>query len=537
MRHLPSARPAVLAIALLLLAGCTAQATPTPAPSQSSSCPPAQVLQSGLCVPPSVAESPSQPEPTPTSLPSVTFPAAVVTGFTNLKAEISLAELTGLARDGSLAVPCGITEYLGTRIVGGGDCLQPDAIKAQLDRDPKAIALLPPGLVEPKTKVLPVDGADLFGEPAARQKPYPVQVTGIGLPADWTDYDPAQVRSVISLGDSCPDRGVAFQAITKGRGWSWVMGGGTAKYRRVYPNPAPSGHVGNGYNIVDAVPSGNEGAVARLVSGADLTVDDFECPVVDNWRVNEGVVFSIDPAAVAALRRILGVDVATLAANHLSDRGRAGLLSTIDKFDANGIAHVGAGADLDAALAPAIVDVNGLKFGFVGFNDVPGVQAAAPGTPGVAWLTQSNVNAAVTRARAAGAEVLFCMPQWWGPGEYFGNFSDLQLKQRKWLFDAGCDHILGAGSHWAGPMAFARDESGTLHFTMASHGNFLFGQDWSQQTQEGVIVELAFSGTHLAQVRLHPYIMLEQAQANLIDPQTDGHYVLRRVFDGSQLDY
>ena len=68
------------------------------------------------------------------------------------------------------------------------------------------------------------------------------------------------------------------------------------------------------------------------------------------------------------------------------------------------------------------------------------------------------------------------------------------------------------------------------------HGNFLFGQSWSQQTQEGVTLELAFRGTQLVQARMHPYVMLEQAQTNLTDPETDGSYVLRRIFAASGLE-
>ena len=70
---------------------------------------------------------------------------------------------------------------------------------------------------------------------------------------------------------------------------------------------------------------------------------------------------------------------------------------------------------------------------------------------------------------------------------------------------------------------------------MVSHGNFLFGQEWSQQTQEGVVLELAFEGTRLAQARMHPYIMLEQAQTNLTDPETDGLWVLNRIYEASGL--
>ncbi len=70
---------------------------------------------------------------------------------------------------------------------------------------------------------------------------------------------------------------------------------------------------------------------------------------------------------------------------------------------------------------------------------------------------------------------------------------------------------------------------------MASHGNFLFGQDWARQVQEGVILEATFVGSKLAQARLHPYIMLDQAQANLTNPTTDGKYVLNQVWSVSEL--
>ena len=93
-------------------------------------------------------------------------------------------------------------------------------------------------------------------------------------------------------------------------------------------------------------------------------------------------------------------------------------------------------------------------------------------------------------------------------------------RQQQFFFDAGCDQVIGHGTHWSGPIEIGADADGGDHVTMVSHGNFLFGQEWSQQTQEGVILELAFRGTELAQARMHPYIMLEQAQTNLTDPST-----------------
>lgn len=465
------------------------------------------------------------------------MPLAVVTGYTNALASITEAEVEA-AMDADTFIQ--LCEFL-TAVNPIPRCLMADEVVDHLATNPADLAFLPAGLVVPTLKVLPVDGADIFGDADARSAPYPF-VVDIQLTDELAEWpiERDEIRTLISLGDSCPDRGVALAAITEGRGWDWVFGGGTAEYTAVYPNPVPAGSVGNGFNIVDAVPTGNEGAVAELVSGADVTLDDFECPVVDDFVVNEGTLFSIDPAVLPQLRDTYGVDVASLAANHLFDRGQAGFFSTLEKFEEAGIPVTGAGLDLDAALEPALVDVNGLTFGFIGFNQIVGSVEAAPGVPGVAWLNEENIRKAASRARAA-ADIVVCVPQWWGgdvPGdglEYHAEFIGDMREHQAHMFEAGCDQILGHGTHWSGPIEITPTDDGGHRVTMVSHGNFLFGQEWSQQTQEGVILELAFHGTDLVQARMHPYIMLEQAQTNLTDPETDGTYVLNRIYEASGL--
>jgi poly-gamma-glutamate capsule biosynthesis protein CapA/YwtB (metallophosphatase superfamily) len=517
-------------LALTLVLGACTSSSPTP-PTSSQAAPWSNA-----------AEPTATATPLATPPPPVAFPLVVVTGYTNLKAAMTMDELRATR---GLVAPCGIDRAVFEDFAARPACRRADRIVDFLRAHPDRLALLPPGLVEPATKVLPLDGSDPFGGPKARSRDYPLTGHAIGLPATWTAYHRSDVRTLISLGDSCPDRGPAYQAVTLGKGWSWVFGGGRARYLRVYPNPVPPGYVGNGYNIVDAVPDDDAGAVARLVRDADVTLDDFECPVVDSFTVHDGTVFSIDPAVLPHLRDDYGVDVVTLAANHLFDQGTSGFLETLAKFRQIGIPRAGAGVDLDDALQAAMVTRRGLRFAFVGFNQIVGSLPAGPGQPGVAWLTRQNVSAAVERARAAG-DVVICVPQWWGGGDWTGvgfgaeYHATFRGDMRDWqaaLFDAGCDEILGHGTHWSGPIDFTTDDGGDVHVTMVSHGNFLFGQDWSQQTQEGVIMELAFSGTRLVQARMHPYIMLLQAQTNLTGPETDGGYVLNRIFAASDVSY
>jgi poly-gamma-glutamate capsule biosynthesis protein CapA/YwtB (metallophosphatase superfamily) len=515
-----ASRAAALAALLLTIAGCTS-AAPTPPASVPASLP----------GPIATPEPTPEPTPTPTPVPEVEVPLAVVTGYTNPKASITEAEVEAAMDADTFIQLCDLL----TAVNPVPRCLFATEVVEHLLANPTDLAFLPAGLVVPTVKVLPVNGADVFGNAEARSASYPFQTT-IQLTDEFAAWavDRDEIRTIMSLGDSCPDRGVAHAAITRGLGWDWVFGGGTAEYTAVFPNPVPEGFVGNGFNIVEAVRTGNEGAVAELVSGADVTLDDFECPVVESFTVNEGVVFSIDPAVLPRLRDTYGVDVATLAANHLFDRGTPGFLETLEQFEAAGIPTTGAGPDREAALEPAFVDVNGLTFGFVAFNEIPGSLEAGPGQPGVLWLRDENVTEAVRRARA-GADVVICVPQWWGGAEYHAQFIGDMRRQQEVFFQSGCDHILGHGTHWSGPIEFTLDDQIGAKVTMVSHGNFLFGQEWSQQTQEGVTLELAFHGTRLMQARMHPYIMLEQAQTNLTNPETDGLYVLNRIYEASGL--
>ena len=157
-------RGSTLVAAAVFLAGCLGPGpTPTPTPSPSPT------------ATPSVSPTPT---PSPTATKPPTFPLAVVTGITNLKSVIALSELTKLAGSGKLAMPCGVTVSR-PALSSTKPCVPPDRIAAAIAGDQQLVALLPPGLVEPTTKVLGIAGKgpfglfgpDLFGDKASRALP------------------------------------------------------------------------------------------------------------------------------------------------------------------------------------------------------------------------------------------------------------------------------------------------------------------------------------------------------------------------------
>jgi hypothetical protein len=526
---------AVAAAAVVLLTACTTtQATPTSAPAAASD--------------PATSTTPSPSHaPSPTPIPDVEVPLAVVTGVTNLKSAITLDELVALANRGELLMPCGV-EVLEPALGTTDSCIAADEIVTSLEAEQTRVALLPPGLVEPATKVVPIAGdgpfgrfgPDLFGDPESRARDYPVLGSALpddpALSADWLAYDASEIWTLTNIGSLCADRGAAYEAVTLGKGWDWAFGGGTARYEAEAVVDPPD--VGP-YFPVQPVDTGNDGATASILKRSDVAIADHECPIMPNevWAPQQGAdaIFSVPEAVLPFWRDTLGLDVVYLAANHLSDKGVDGISSTMRLLDEYGIPRTGLGMNLDEAIEPAYVEVAGLKVGFVAFNDVPGVAEADATTPGVPWITEANIEEAARRARDGGADLVICNPQWWGGAEYHDDLWPTQVTQVAWFEAGGCDHVIGSGTHVAGPLLLggsARDP----RLVLVSPGNYMFGQGWWQETQEGVILDMTFRGSTLVNVRLHPTVQILQARPALLDPEGDGRYVLQRLWMYSTID-
>ncbi len=532
---------AVAGVALLVGAAVFASGSPgaSPDPAASPGASGGPVAGASTSPAPGGTAAPGESPPASASPSAPAAPAelrlALVADVREPRVGLTLDALAKAVAAGRVAIPCGLDEAMlgdDPLDLDGETCVDaaaiPDAVRAKEPR----YGLLPAGLVTPRVKVLRVGGADLFGAPSIREKAYPLTGVAGAAPAAWTAFDPAEVRTLISTGDTCPDRGVSHQANTLGKGWDWVLDGGTAEYVGINVDRRFDGLDGNGWPVVVAKRSGNQGAVRTLISDAEITLNDFECPMTKSFvQHDNGTIFSIDPQ-VAQLLAGAGVDVVTLASNHMTDQGTKALRETLRLFDENGIARFGAGMNLAKALKPAVIDVRGVRFAFVGFNEIPGSAEASASKPGVAYLNEENVRAGVAAARKV-ADVVIVVPQWGWP-EYHADFTKRQKEQMRLFWDAGADHVVGHGTHWAGPISLTSGGGG-YRVAVGSHGNFLFGQDWSRQTQEAVVVELTFVGTQLAQARLHPFIMLNQAQANLTNPATDGKFVLDQVWSNSIL--
>lgn len=125
-----------------------------------------------------------------------------------------------------------------------------------------------------------------------------------------------------------------------------------------------------------------------LLSRADVTIGHVEVP---HSRTTVQASLDVpappaDPSALAAVARA-GFDVVTLAGNHVYDAGPDGVADTIRHATEAGMATTGAGADLPAALAPAVHVAGDTTVGVLSFNCVgPRESWAASQKAGAAYV-------------------------------------------------------------------------------------------------------------------------------------------------------
>lgn len=497
--------------------GPTSAPTPTPSPS-----PPPE---------PSATASPSSPPPTPGEPALRSAPIVPVTSFRNPWTATDAAELRAvLAGTSRRYTALELVEAEADAILAALDLERPrgktlvlakdaETLAADLAAHRDRIALLRAEAVGPEVRALAWGKTSLFGVDRVRTlADWPLTAE---LPPAAQPFDPAATWTLVAGGDILLDRGVAKTVKVDGRGIDFPFDGGYAEITSRYCCSA------FGWKLPRTKRTGGAGAVRHLLTAADLALANFENPAPNRFRYHtSGTVFSADPALIEGLVRA-GLDYVSLGNNHIGDAGRAGVVQTRRNLERAGIAVSGAGADLAEAHAPAWLEAGGLRIAVFGYDTIAKYYAAGEDRPGSAQLTAAAARADIAAARRAGADLVVVYPHW--GVEYRATPTAAQRRLAHALVDAGADLVIGNHAHWAAAMEVY--EGTPIWYAL---GNFVFDQTWSEPTMEGVLLELTFAGRELVQARLHPFVILDRAQPNFLDPAGSGAVVLRQVFDASK---
>ena len=393
--------------------------------------------------------------------------------------------------------------------------MAPDAVRAFVKATPNALGIVRAEDVALGVRAIGVDGVQLFG--AARVKSIGRWPLLVAEPGATASFDINTAWTMVAGGDVMLDKAVYARSITVGLGVDYAWNGGTATIDNRICCGWGGGKLALGFR------TGQAGTLGDLFRGADLSMVNLESPEPHDFTYHaDGFTFTGDPALLAGLRDA-GIDIVSLANNHLGDGGLHAVADEIETLDALGIAHTGAGANNSAARAPAIVNAGGLRIAVLAYCWVlPTEYWATSNSPGSSGFSIYQVTADIRAAKAAGADYVVVMPHW--GIEYTDSVLSDQSNAAAHMIDAGADLILGSHSHWFGQVA----KSGADKLIFYSFGDLVFDWTHDERTQEGAVADLTFVGSRLVQVDLRPIVIID-GQPNFLDPTGDGKLVLDQI--------
>jgi hypothetical protein len=301
-------------------------------------------------------------------------------------------------------------------------------------------------------------------KPSPRPTPSPTPIPSLKLadifpPRDLSalKLEPSRVRTVIATGDVIPAR---YTDVTiRERGDDFL-----------YP----------------------VAATKEITSAGDLTVINLEAPLIEDCPYHDsGLLFCGRPGIIAAFQAG-GVDVVTLENNHIANQGPEGISETIQHIEAGGMRW----ADRDT---PAIVDIRGLKFGFLAYN---GVEYTLPREEMIAQIKALRPKVDVLAVAVHWGAEYVSIPQAVPPVA-----DDNPVDIAHLAIDAGADLLIGNHPHWVQAVEVYKGK-----FIAYAHGNFIFDQMWSYETRVGVIGKYTFYDDTLVAVEFTPTLIQDYAQ-------------------------
>ncbi len=224
-----------------------------------------------------------------------------------------------------------------------------------------------------------------------------------------------------------------------------------------------------------------------FISSADLAVANLETPLAG--KPYRGYPMFSAPDALAEGLKNAGFDVLGISNNHTADRGRKGLVRTLDVLDSLDLKHFGAyrSAEERKQTNPLILEVKGIRLALLaytyGLNGMPMPKPAVVDT-----IEQRQISFDLRRVDSLGADYKIVFIHW--GQEYQTKPNKAQKDLAEWLHKKGVDAIIGSHPHVVQGSAWLRDSIYNDTFVAYSLGNFISNQRTPPATRGGLMLGL-----------------------------------------------
>lgn len=215
----------------------------------------------------------------------------------------------------------------------------------------------------------------------------------------------------------------------------------------------------------------------------------------------------------------MGVDLVTLANNHIYDFGINAFNDSLKYLHQYNIPYIGAGANIEEAKKPYYFIINGYKIGFVNATRAEKyilTPEATETTGGVLRCYDPTAFIQVIEETKKNSDYVVALVHW--GKEDSTELEQPQLETSKLYIDAGADLIVGTHAHTLQGIDFYKDKA-----IIYNLGDFIF----NNETKDTVIFELKINSDGEFQYYFHP--CMEKDEYTYLLKDTEKERVLNKI--------
>ena len=214
--------------------------------------------------------------------------------------------------------------------------------------------------------------------------------------------------------------------------------------------------------------------IKPVIADADIAIANFEVTLGGPPYTGYPQFSSPDDLAVAC--KNAGIDYLVTANNHAADRGKKGIISTINKLDSIGIPHTGTflNSSCHDSLTPLMIHKNGTSIALLNYTfSTNGIIVPEPVI--VNMLDKELITRDINEAKDKNADIIILFLHW--GTEYDTIPSKTQTDLAEYFQSIGVDMVIGSHPHVLQKMVRTKNNvTGNNDVVIYSLGNFVSNQ-------------------------------------------------------------
>lgn len=218
--------------------------------------------------------------------------------------------------------------------------------------------------------------------------------------------------------------------------------------------------------------------IKEIVAKDSLLIGNLESPILPDGNFRRDDQFAGCEGFVAMLKEA-GVDLVSLANNHILEHGEEGLQATKDILRAHGIEYIGTNEECGEPRV-AMVRRNGWQIAFVAYNAIDNREWSQS----VCVYNRLNVAKKIKELKHSEEYDKVCLILHWGD-EFIFRPSASQMEDAHMFVDSGADFVICSHPHVVQPVE--RYHGGLICYSL---GNFIFDMKIPKATRTGMMVEV-----------------------------------------------